>query len=559
MLDIGPRVVPKLPGEEQALAARRETGFGEYMGAMASEGWWNTLAGQARAQVRQAKGKEADPRRLSRDEWQASAWQREGLDWYEGLTAGQAKVRAEVFDENAYRRWVIGQRDAGVIGMAAGIGAMLVGSLPTPENLIPIGPAYHAAKVARFGLAMRRGAVVGGLAGLAGTAAFAPPVYYSASQFGDDIGWADVMLDLSLGTALGAGLGAGSAAMHHWATRSSRQPTMNTPQTQTALDAMGLAGQDIAAGRPVDVAASPDVRAAIRDAAVQHASPGVRVNVETARRASAGVDRIVAEENARMDRDAAVMREADRSATRGSDPARPANENVTPSAEGIKSTAGDLGNGADAEAVLNGEPAAVLTNPEDGRQAAGASDARTPEGYRSYAIDRTVAAHEERIAEIEAAMKRGAVDRHGNLDGTNLQAGEVASEIASARSAIDEQVKAVRALSDDDIVDSPGYREWASVAASDRAARERASGSEYASRSPADPDLEPLAPLAANDDAALEALDQETFDRFVAELEERGDIPDDIRAEIEEAAEFERRAATAREVHERAAYCALGG
>jgi hypothetical protein len=88
---------------------------------------------------------------------------------------------------------------------------------------------------------------------------------------------------------------------------------------------------------------------------------------------------------------------------------------------------------------------------------------------------------------------------------------------------------------------------------------ERASGSEYASRNPADPDLEPLAPLPANDDAALDALDQETFDRFVAELEERGDIPDDIRAELEEAAEFERQAATARETYERAAYCALGG
>ena len=104
MLDIGPSVVPKAPGEDAALAARRQTGFGEYMGAMAGEGWWNTLAGQARAQVRQAKGGEADPRKLTREDWQASEWQREGLDWYEGLTAGQARVRAEIFDENAYRR-----------------------------------------------------------------------------------------------------------------------------------------------------------------------------------------------------------------------------------------------------------------------------------------------------------------------------------------------------------------------------------------------------------------------------------------------------------------------
>ena len=570
MLDIGPRVVPKAPGEDAALAARRQTGFGEYMGAMASEGWWNTLAGQARAQVRQAKGGEADPRKLTREDWQASEWQREGLDWYEGLTAGQARVRAEVFDENAYRRWVIGQRDAGVIGMAAGIGAMLVGSLPTPENLIPIGPAYHAAKVARFGLAMRRGAVVGGLAGLAGTAAFAPPVYYSASQFGDDIGWADVMLDLSLGTALGAGLGAGSAAMRHWATRSPRQPTMNTPDTQTALDAMGLAGQDIAAGRSVDVAASADVRAAIRDAALRHASPEVRANAEAARAASADIDRIIAEENARMNRDAAAMQEADQAATWGNDPTRPANENAEPPIAGFQTARGST-----YEVAGDG----TTTRNKAARNDAGheGDSGPKPQSARTVYVDGDASGLS--AAGLHGLGSKGArvVIKDGKA--SLLTWNEKGGKWGRSPEGTDIPVHDTPAVGRSPLElwkptdDVPGWEAYSgmhagnpivsvtrrSPAPSESAARERASGSEYASRSPADPDLEPLAPLPANDDLGLDPLDQETFDRFVAELEERGDIPDDIRAELEEAAEFERQAATARETYERAAYCALGG
>ena len=570
MLDIGPRVVPKAPGEDAALAARRQTGFGEYMGAMAGEGWWNTLAGQARAQVRQAKGGEADPRKLTREDWQSSEWQREGLDWYEGLTAGQARVRAEIFDENAYRRWVIGQRDAGVVGTTLGLGAMLVGSVPTPENLIPLGPALHAAKTIRFGLAVRRGAVLGGLAGLAGTAAFAPPVYYSASQFGDDIGWADVLLDLSLGTALGAGLGAGSAALAHWAARSPRSPTMTVPETQTALDAMGLAGQDIAAGRPVDVAAAAEVRAAIKDAAVRHASPEMKADIEAAHRASADIDRILAEEDARMKRDAAMRQEQDLAATWGDAAPGPANENTPAPVTSFQTAKGSVYAVA-ADGTTKRNKAARDDVGHEG------DSGEKPRSARTVYVDGDASALS--AAGLNGLGEKGArvivKDGKASLLTWNDKKGRwgispgsrdipVHVEPAVGRSPLELWKPA------DDV---PGWEAYRGMHAGNpivsvtraadsvdaRAARERSSGSEYASRSPADPDLEPLADLPANDDLGLDAMDQETFDRFVAELEERGDIPDDIRAELEEAAAFEQRAAKARETHERAAWCALGG
>lgn len=574
MLDIGPRVVPKAPGEEQALAARRQTGFGEYMGAMAAEGWWNTLAGQARAQVRQAKGGEADPRKLSREDWQASEWQRDGLEWYEGLTAGQARARAEIFDENAYRRWVIGQRDAGAVGTAAGIGAMLVGSIPTPENLIPLGPAIHAAKAGRFGLATRQGAVAGGLAGLAGTAAFAPPVYYSASQFGDDIGWADVLLDLSLGTALGAGLGAGSAALAHWSARAPHQPTMTMPETQTALDALALAGQDLAANRPVDVAASADVRAAIRDAAAREEAASVRV---TTRRPATltsflrSIGGLVDDAGELTSRDFHIMRPGliSRKGNKLDDATLMAwDAGYLGSTEGPRPTPDALLAAIDQE--LSGRPVFAAGELEQAmdfeRQTQSARDLDHMNHLRDDARMRAEEmGYDLSPEQIDEALEAAAADPSRDIedvmdDMIEREAMRMADEIDPAGRSDDAFDIPFEPLGEGARATGlgPGGPRAGTAGIGERAARERASGSEYASRSPADPDLEPLADLPAND-AGLDAMDQETFDRFVAELEERGDIPEDIRAELEEAAAFEQRAARAREVHERAAYCALGG
>lgn len=578
MLDTGPAIPRKLPGEERFLAARRPTGFGEYMGAMSGEGWWNTIAGQGRAQVLMQEGREADPTPLARDAWEGSSWKRDGLDWFEGLTEGQAKARAEVFDENAYRRWVIQQRNAGVVGSVAGFGAMLAGSLPTPENLIPIGPAIHAARAARFGVAVRQGAVAGGVAGLAGTAAFAPPVYYSAMQFGDDITFADVLLDLSVGTILGAGLGGGSAALARWADRAPSQPAVTQPEMQAALDGLAMGAQDMAAGRSPDVAMNPAVQEAMWTARAREEAASARVTTKRPQTLTSflrSLGGLVDDAGELRSRDMLTLRPgmiSRRGRTLDDATLAAWEAGFLAPRNGQRPTPDDLLRAIDEE--LAGRP--VFSANDTGqaldfeRQRQAATDFDDMQFRREDARSRADAAGYQFTPEqIDEALTRAYGDEGQGRDLEDIfddmaeaEAMRFADEYDPDGRTIDEVGIPFEPFGEDFGQPEGGAR---GLRGSDTATLERpaaARAGAWASRNPADPDLEPVQPMPKQADGAeafgIDAIDQATADRLVAELEERGLIPDEIRAELEEAMALEAQSVKATEAHERAAACVIG-
>ena len=269
----------------QALNGYRPS-TGAYLGAMFKEGFWATTTGQAGAWARVQQ--EDDGQRLTQEEWQSSPWMRPGLAWDEGMTAGRARAMAEVKDDNDYRRWVIERRNPGVGEMVLGIGAAMIGGLPAPENFVPIaGPAFRAAQAARlakvgitameaatnrFGVIGGR-AVIGAVDAAAGTAITAPFVNASRESFGDDVTFAETMIDIGVGAALGAGIGSigGAIAKRRMGrapvAEKESPPVLDHGAQQNAVDSTAKAGLDIADGKPVNMAEVPQARAAVEAAA----------------------------------------------------------------------------------------------------------------------------------------------------------------------------------------------------------------------------------------------------------------------------------------------------
>jgi hypothetical protein len=271
-----PRPVASPDEAQQAIAGYRPS-FGQFMGAMAGEGFWATTTAQGAAWLKVKRVDDAGETPLMAEEWQQSPWYRPGLAWDEGLTPGRARAMAEIHDENTYRRWVIGQRQAGLPEQIAGFGAAVVGSIPAAENFIPLaGPAFKAAQVAklaragipvmeaataRFGQIGGR-ALVMGTDAAAGTALAEPFLISSRRAFGDDVGLADAMLDIAMGAMVGAAIGgaAGVWARGRAPADAPVEPTPSFRSQQAAADVMGKSMLDVADGRPVNLAEAPAVR-----------------------------------------------------------------------------------------------------------------------------------------------------------------------------------------------------------------------------------------------------------------------------------------------------------
>ncbi len=286
-----------------ALAAGVETPLGEFLGASMAEGFWATAAGQAQAQARRldaARAAEAaGDAPLTQEEWRGSAAYREGLSWRQGITARQAQVEADILDETRARRALIAGRNAGAGDMVLGFGAGVIGSLPTPENFIPFaGPALRAAEAGRFGLrlaeiarsaqAMRAGgaasraavgAGMGAVDATLGSLSVMPLVLPSRESFGDDVTFADVLLDLALaagaGTALGGAAGAAFGPSRMNAPPAAPDAAQAAPETapatsppqpapQSLLHGLAAGADQIARGDALNLALlPPDVRAAL--------------------------------------------------------------------------------------------------------------------------------------------------------------------------------------------------------------------------------------------------------------------------------------------------------
>ena len=270
--------------------------FGEYLGAQMREGFWATTTGQGIAQVQARTGGEGE-QPLTAEEWRQSKWFRPSVPFDEAMTPARAQAIAETFDANEYRRWLISQRKAGVAEGVAGFAAGIVGSIPDPVNFIPFaGPAYRAATVARFGAIGGRALIGAGEAAL-GTAVAQPFLMTSRQQFGDDVTFADAMLDIALSAFAGAAIGGASGVWSRMTIRTvtpkggepelqmeprapemqARDPIPDAQTQETAGRALTMAMRDIAEGRPVDIGALPEMRDALQRIEVAGNQAAIRV------------------------------------------------------------------------------------------------------------------------------------------------------------------------------------------------------------------------------------------------------------------------------------------
>ena len=150
---------------------------------------------------------------IPEDEWKASPYYRKGVQYRPDMTATRARILSENYDERRFREMIVANGDAAYgPGMkAAAFGAMLLGSLPDPVNVLPLGGGVRAASlVGKAGLkaAIGTGAKVGIVEGAAGALLSDALTLPDLAARGEDVGFVDVMLDTAFGASLGGGLGA---------------------------------------------------------------------------------------------------------------------------------------------------------------------------------------------------------------------------------------------------------------------------------------------------------------------------------------------------------------
>ena len=150
---------------------------------------------------------------IPEDEWKASPYYRKGVQYRPDMTATRARILSENYDERRFREMIVANGDAAYgPGMkAAAFGAMLLGSLPDPVNVLPLGGGVRAASlVGKAGLkaAIGAGAQAGIVEGAAGALLSDALTLPDLAARGEEVSFVDVMLDTAFGASLGGGLGA---------------------------------------------------------------------------------------------------------------------------------------------------------------------------------------------------------------------------------------------------------------------------------------------------------------------------------------------------------------
>lgn len=112
---------------------------------------------------------------MSEEDWKASPFYRKEIEYRPDMTRTRARIMAENFDERRYRDALIANGDEvyGPVMKALSFGATLLGSLPDPVNVLPLGGGMRAASLAgKTGLkaAVKAGAKAGVVEGAAGAA-----------------------------------------------------------------------------------------------------------------------------------------------------------------------------------------------------------------------------------------------------------------------------------------------------------------------------------------------------------------------------------------------------
>lgn len=150
---------------------------------------------------------------LSEEDWKKGQYFRKGIEYRPDMTATRARILSENYDERRFREMIVANGDAAYgPGMkAAAFGAMLLGSLPDPVNVLPLGGGVRAASlVGKAGLkaAIGAGAQAGIVEGAAGALLSDALTLPDLAARGEEVSFVDVMLDTTFGASLGGGLGA---------------------------------------------------------------------------------------------------------------------------------------------------------------------------------------------------------------------------------------------------------------------------------------------------------------------------------------------------------------
>ncbi len=274
-----------------------KTPLGEYLGAQAREGFWASIPGQIGAQINRANATVEGETPLTAEEWRQSPSFRPTIPFDEKMTPSRARATAETFDENAYNRWLIEQRKAGALDGTLGFIAGIAGSAPDPVNFIPwVGPAFRAARIARFGQIGGR-AVAGAVEGAVGAAVAQPFLVTSRNQFGDDVGFADVVTDIAFGAFAGAAIGGAHGVWKRFRGETAApddlkvtprdtaaDPVPDVPRQNAALYTLDGAARDLAAGRAIDI--DPRVATELAGLRIVRAANDAEANI----RIAAGVE-----------------------------------------------------------------------------------------------------------------------------------------------------------------------------------------------------------------------------------------------------------------------------
>lgn len=227
------------------MAASWRPSYGEWLGAQAAEGFDRTISGRYLEEkglaLAEMQAGDYDPawslrnnetmspmerafvlkgwmppapdhaHAMTEADWKASPWYRKEISFRPDMTATRARIMAENFDRRRYRERLLARGNElydDAEDMALGFGAGLLGSLPDPINLLPLGGGAAAGSgAATLGRKLLRGAKAGAVNGAVSTAVSDALVLPDLASRGEDADFVDLLLDTLAGCFLGGVFG----------------------------------------------------------------------------------------------------------------------------------------------------------------------------------------------------------------------------------------------------------------------------------------------------------------------------------------------------------------
>ena len=243
-------LMPRHAGKILEAAERYSPTMGRLFGTSLSEGYEYTT-NKMFAMMGEERSLDERTLPMSKEEWESSPYYREGIEWDEGMSEGRAKLWADEYDTRSTRKSIIeaGKAHYGMVGSSVSFFGQLLGNIPDPINLIPVGggiirgagiasriikgsrvaalatkaglptlasrvtKSAVASKLAQTQLAKlatsETGKAIGYgmLEGAAGTALADAIVLPTLAERGEDVGFIDAAFDIAFGGIIGGGMG----------------------------------------------------------------------------------------------------------------------------------------------------------------------------------------------------------------------------------------------------------------------------------------------------------------------------------------------------------------